>query len=96
MVSKMVDTKLREAISNISPSAIVFDNPSFDKSIVGISTYGNIIYNLEKMIDELSFEEGYSKDEAYEFIDYNTIRILDYLDVSTRPIILDTMAVDFE
>lgn len=83
----MVDPKLREEIADIAEDAVLFDNPSFDGSIVGVSINGEVIYELDTMILEMSLEEGISRDEAEDFIGYNTVRALPYLP-EPRPVII--------
>ena len=46
----MINEKIREWLEEVSPDALVFDNPSFDNSIIGLSTDGNVIYDISKMI----------------------------------------------
>lgn len=68
--------------------AIVFENPSYETAIVGYDVHSNrIIYDYELMIDYLVENEQMNEDEAVEFIDYNTIRSLDYIE--NHPIILN-------
>lgn len=68
--------------------AIVFENPSYETAIVGYDVHSNrIIYDYERMIDYLVENEHMNEDEAVEFIDYNTIRSLDYIE--NHPIILN-------
>ena len=57
---------------------ILFDNPSFDNSIVGYTEDGRVVYNYDSMVEELAEEDGISLIDAQEFIDYNTIRALPY------------------
>lgn len=68
--------------------AVVFENPSYETAIVGYDVHSNrIIYDYELMIDYLVENEQMNEDEAVEFIDYNTIRSLDYIE--NHPIILN-------
>lgn len=68
--------------------AIVFDNPSYETVIVGYDIHTNrIIYDYERMIDYLVENEQMSEEEAVEFIDFNTIHSLDYIE--NHPIILN-------
>lgn len=68
--------------------AIVFENPSYETAIVGYDIHTNrIIYDYGRMIDYLVENEQMNEDEAVEFIDYNTIRSLDYIE--NPPIILN-------
>ena len=70
-----VDLELR---AEIPEDAIVFDNMSYDGSIVGVTTDGRVVYDYDKMIEELMVDEGWSYEEAAEWIDYNTIRSIPY------------------
>ena len=62
--------------------AIVFNNPSFDNSIIGTTIDGRVVYCYEKMVAELMADEGIEMQEAIDWIDYNTIRALPYIDRS--------------
>ena len=79
----MIDEKFRESLDDYCLerdfSTILFENPAFDKSIVGITDDGRLVYDYEKMIDELAEDDKISHEEAQEFIDYNTIRVLPYI-----------------
>lgn len=69
--------------------AILFDNPSFDDAIIGVSDNGQICYQYEKMVECLSKEDGMDEESAAEFIDYNTIRALPYVKPQDkRPVII--------
>ena len=85
----MISEKLREYIAECNSEAVLFDNPSFDKSIIGISTNGNVIYDLCSMIEELSVDEQMTYEEASDFISYNTIRTIPYIKEGIQPIILE-------
>lgn len=85
----MVNEELRHFLQENSPDSIILNDPAFDNSIVGISSEYNLIYDLNKMIVELSEDNGISTDEAYEFIDQDTMRILPYIKESTKPVIVD-------
>lgn len=69
--------------------SILYENPSFDGSIIGIDACsGSVIYNYDLMIEELSQKENMTIEEAMEFIDYNTIRATPYMP-TPRPIVLN-------
>lgn len=84
----MINEDLREHIKNNYDGAVLFDNPSFDNSIIGISTNNNIIYDLTSMVDELAEDDDMSYEEALEFIDYNTLRTIPYINEGSKPIIM--------
>lgn len=68
---------------------MLFDNPRFDGSIIGLTHDDRAIYDLEDMIGSLIKEDGCSYIDALEFIEYNTIRALPYMG-ERAPIILYT------
>ena len=86
----MVKEKLRIQISEINPDALIFDNPSFDNSIIGISSTGRVIYDLEKMVEELSEEDNMQEEDARDFIDFNTLRTIPYIGENS-PIVLENL-----
>lgn len=67
-----------ELRSELPEDAIVFDNMSYDSSIIGVTTDGKVVYDYDKMIEELMQNEEWSYEEAAEWINYNTIRSLPY------------------
>lgn len=70
-----VNLQLRDELPE---DAIVFDNMSYDGSIVGVTTDGRVVYSYDKMVEELMQDEEWSYEDAVEWIDYNTIRALPY------------------
>ena len=70
-----VNLELRDELPE---DAIVFDNMSYDGSIIGVTTEGRVVYSYDKMVEELMQDEGWSYEDAVEWIDYNTIRALPY------------------
>ena len=75
-------------IRNFLPErAVVCDNPSFDRSIIGVTTDNRVVYDYDKMIEEMMEDEECSYDDAVDWIDYNTIRSLPYLG-ENAPIIM--------
>lgn len=67
-------------------NAIVFENPSYDSAIIGVSSEGQVIYDYNLMIHYLINQDHMSSEEAMEFIDYNTLRSLNH--INGTPIIL--------
>lgn len=70
---------MRDEIAEINETVLLFDNPSFDNSLVGITINDQAVYDLNSMILELMEDDGFTYEEAAEFIDYNTIRSLPYV-----------------
>lgn len=58
---------------------VVLENPDYADCVVGIDAEGRVIYSYERMVDHLIIADGMTRDEAMEFIDYNTVRALDYM-----------------
>ena len=58
---------------------IFFENPSFVKAITGITDSGQLIYDYDLMIAAAMEEEGWSCEDAVEWIDYNTLRAIPYM-----------------
>ena len=67
-----------ELRAELPEDAIVFDNMSYDGSIVGVTIDGRVVYDYDKMIEELMQDEECGYEEAVDWIDYNTIRALQY------------------
>lgn len=57
---------------------VYFSSPSFNNAIIGVSTDNRLIYDYDKMIECLMEDEHWSYEESQEWIEYNTIRSLDY------------------
>lgn len=51
---------------------------SYDDALIGVSEDGRAIYDFDKMVSWLMRTEGWTQDEAIEWIEYNTIRALPY------------------
>lgn len=71
----MVKPEIRERLCE---NALVFDNPAYDLSIIGMTFDGRAIYDIELMAEELAADENMTVEEAMDFINYNAIRSLPY------------------
>lgn len=65
---------------------VVFENPSFDKAIIGVSHNDRVIYDYDLMVESAMEEEGWTEEEARDWIDFNTLGSLVYQD--NAPIIM--------
>ena len=94
----MYNQKVRDAIAEINPDAILFDEPAYDNSIIGLSYDGCVIYDFDSMVEEFSQDNDTSVEDAIDFIEYNTIRALPYAGSMTgsscTPIILDSFSTE--
>lgn len=57
---------------------IIFDNPSYDDALVGVTEDGRAVYDCDKMVAWLVTTWGITNAEAVEWIEYNTLRALPY------------------
>ncbi|WP_033164719.1 hypothetical protein [Clostridium sp. KNHs205] len=64
---------------------------SYDDALVGIKEDKRAIYDYDKMVRWLVEEEGFEETDSEEWINYNTLRALDYLG-SDSPIIMHALA----
>ena len=71
---------------------MIFENPSFEGALIGVSSDDRAIYSYDKMVESAMQQEGWTEEEAIEWIDYNTIRSLSY--VENGPIILYSLLED--
>lgn len=69
----------------------ILDGPAYDKSIIGITSSGVLVYDYESMVEEFMEDNNCSYDEAMEFVDYNTMRALPYFGEGTPIVIIDTL-----
>ena len=71
----MVNKKLRKILEE---GTILFDNPSYDNSIIGITTTGRLVYSYEDMVNEYMMDNSCTLEEASDFVSYNTCRAAEY------------------
>ena len=73
----IVDQCGDEALENLH----MFENPAFVNAIVGFDMHHKkIVYDYEKMVECLVKEDEMTEEEAIEFIDYNTLRTVPYME----------------
>ena len=58
---------------------VIFENYSYDDALVGVTEDGRAVYDFDKMVAWLVETEGFTAEEAIEWIEYNTIRALPYM-----------------
>ena len=92
----MKDEEIRRFIEEVSEDAVVFEDPAFDHSIIGLTTDGRVVYDLDKMVEELSEDDNCSLEDALDFIDYNTLRALSYENFrrGEAPIVIDSFTCE--
>ena len=67
---------------------LILDNSAYDNSIIGISNDNRLVYDYDKMLVEYSKDNKCTIEEAMEWIDYNTIRAINYNSNEHKPIII--------
>lgn len=60
---------------------------SYDTALIGVSHDDRAIYDFDLMVEWLMEDQGFTEEEAVEWIDYNTIRALPYMSAD-GPIVL--------
>ena len=86
----MINNKLRDYIQRDfeASHAYVFNLPSFDDSIIGLTEDNRVVYDYDLMVQEFSKDANISWADAIEFIEYNTIRSLPHIKEQVRPVII--------
>ena len=57
---------------------LLLEDYSYDDALIGVTEDGRAVYDFNKMVAWLMETEGFSQDDAIEWIEYNTIRALPY------------------
>ena len=58
---------------------IILENYSYDDALIGVTEDGRAVYDFDRMVRWLVDTEGFTDEEAIEWIEYNTIRALPYM-----------------
>lgn len=69
---------------------MLFEDYDYCTAFVGLSNDYRAIYDYDRMVEYLVEKEDFTAEDAIEWIDYNTIRALDYISDPHKPIILFT------
>ena len=80
-MNENTDTRSAEQVllENGYEDVVIFQNFSYDDALIGVSEDGRAIYDYDIMREWLVQTEGFTEEEAVEWIDYNTIRALPYI-----------------
>lgn len=68
-------------------------NYGYDNALIGVTEDGRAVYDFDKMVDCLVDEEGWTDEEAVEWIECNTIRALPYMG-DRAPIIMYPLSTE--
>lgn len=75
-MSDKVENKL---LDNGYEDIIYLVNYSYDDALIGVSEDNRAIYDYDLMVKWLIENEDFNESEAIDWIDYNTIRTLQYI-----------------
>lgn len=82
---------VKERLANAGyEDALTFENPAFETAFIGVSHDGRAIYDYDLMVKDLVKNQGWSEEEAIDWIEYNTIRSIGYWGPKA-PIVLRTI-----
>ena len=84
MITISVETRLLE---NGYEGVKYFTNFSYDTALIGVTEDNRAVYDFDMMVEWLVETQGFTQEEAIEWIDYNTIRALPYMGCDS-PIIM--------
>lgn len=88
----MKDEKFRKALNKYlmdwDDEAILFENPSFDGSIIGLTTDRRLVYDYDQMVEELAIDENMELIEAEDFISSDTLWALSNMG-DKKPIVVE-------
>ena len=83
--------ELKETLVEMNrEDVILFENPDYASAFIGLSHDDRAVYSYEKMIQHLKDVEGWTEEDAIEWIDYNTLRALPYAGSEGPIIVYDT------
>ena len=60
---------------------------SYDSALIGVTHDDRAVYDYNLMVEWLMEDQGFTEEEAVDWIDYNTIRALPYMGAD-GPIVL--------
>lgn len=69
---------------------IIFDNPSYEGALIGVTWDNQAVYDYDLMIESLMKENNMTQEEAADFISYNASYSSGYMRYK-YPIIMDNV-----
>ena len=63
----------------IEEEVLILDDHAYDKSIIGLTEDGRLVYDFDKMVKEFAEDEQCDELDAIEWLEYNTLRALPYM-----------------
>ena len=66
-------------LENGYEGVMYLSSPSYDDALIGVTEDGQAVYDYELMAKWLVENDGMTLYEAYDWINYNTVRALPYM-----------------
>ncbi len=87
----MSDVTNRDLLLDLGyDDVIIFDNPSYEGALIGVTWDNQAVYDYDLMIKSLMEEDNMTEEEAADFISYNTSYSSGYMRYK-YPIIMDNV-----
>ena len=97
MTKRQMDVRRRaldEFLSEMYGDDVVhFDGPEFDGGIVGVTTDGRLVYSYDRLVTALSEANRWSREDAVDWIEFNTLRSLPYIG-PRAPVVMNDLDPD--
>lgn len=77
------------------PGVVHLDGPEFDGGIVGITHDGRLVYSYAKLAAALAEANGWTAEDAVDWIEFNTMRTLPYIGSDAPVVMYDLDPNDF-
>lgn len=74
-------------LDNGYEDVVILKNYSYDTALIGVTHDNRAVYDFEQMVSWLMEEEGFTEEEALEWIEYNTIGALPFSE-EDKPIVM--------
>ncbi len=94
----MNNEQLRDIIREVASDddAILLEGDEFSDGAIGLTNDNHVVYDYEKLIESLVKHNGWTEEEAIDWVDYNTLRSIPYMARDGKePIILMTRFSDY-
>ena len=73
-------TAKERLVANGYEDVVCFENLSYDDALIGVTADNRAVYDYDKMVEWCVTHEEMTEAEAVDWIDYNTIRALPYIE----------------
>ena len=91
---------LRRFLADAYGPVVMLDGPEFDGGIVGVARTAiaddvlrfRLVYSYAKLVDALAEANGWSEEDAVDWLEFNTMRSLPYMG-GEAPIVVDGLDV---